>query len=104
MNITKAWAAIRDFVLKKNNTIVQAVGTTIGLGQLLNWWSLSPEQIGAILTAIPVYFLLIGAQTVTSNVRLTGKVWGGPNGVTASDVAANTENNVVELPGSPEGA
>ena len=85
---------------KKNNTIVQAAALTILGGEVAGWWNLGHTVIYSTMAAAMIYYLAIGAMTVTANVRLTGKMWGGPDGISVDDVSEHVPNNLVILPGT----
>ena len=85
---------------KKNNTIIQSAALTILGGEVLSWWHLGHTAIYSVMAAAAIYYLAIGAMTVTANVRLAGKVWAGPDGLTVDEVVQHNPNNLIVLPGS----
>lgn len=83
-------------VLKtKQNTIVTAIGAVVALGQAFNLFELTDAQVTAVLGVVTAFYLLIGAQTVTSNVRLTGRALGGWSGVTPDAIADSDATGLV---------
>lgn len=82
----------------KHTSLTQAAAAVIGAGQVLGWWTLSADAVAAIMTLVGVVWLLIGANTVTSNLRLTGKAFGAPSGVDVDKVAAHALGDLGPIP------
>jgi hypothetical protein len=97
-SLGRALVSVVGWLRLKHTTVAQAVSTVIGAGQVLGWWHLGVDQLGAVMALVGVLWLLIGAQTTTANVRLTGRHLAGPTGVTVHDVA--TAHQLVQLPGT----
>ena len=82
----------------KHTSITQAIGVVIASGVILGWWSFSKEEIAAILMLPGALWLLIGANTVTSNLRLTGKAFDSPSGVDVDKVAQHALGGLGPVP------
>lgn len=82
----------------KHTTLTQAAGVILGAGQVLGWWTLTADRIGAILALFGVLWLVIGAPTNTSNLRLTGRAFASPSGVDPDHVAAIANIEVGPIP------
>lgn len=82
----------------KHTSITQAVSAVIGAGVVLGWWDLTAEQTGAIMTLVAALWLIVGANTVTSNLRLTGRAFDAPSGVDVDEVAAYALGDLGSIP------
>lgn len=96
MNQVIAWLRI------KHTSIVQSIAAVIGAGQVLGWWSLTEDQIAAIMMLVGVLWLIIGTNTVTSNLRLTGRAFASPSGVDIDKVAEYALGDLGSIPIPPE--
>lgn len=82
----------------KHTSIIQAIGVVIASGQVLGWWTLTADQIAAILGLVGVLWLIIGANTTTSNLRLTGHAFEGPNGADLDKVTKVALGDLATIP------
>lgn len=74
-----------DFLKRKHTTVTQLVTilltAAVGVGRATGWYNLSETVVASWGTLAAVLWALIGARTVTSNVRLTGKAFAGHGGI-----------------------
>ena len=84
-----------NWIKTKQNSLVGFITAVLGFGELFDLWHFSEAQTGGILAVVGAFFVLIGANVTTSNMRPTGRAWSGFNGATENEIADSPENILV---------